>query len=196
MAASSKTITTVRRPSAPRVLLATRAHVDLHEAGLTSIAGTFAHAFESVFLYILSVVKSSNSLLFELGAREVIAALRARKSVTKLILGHNELGDEGCKELFRFLCTSDGRRYHIAEISLNSNGIGDIGLEAISNYIQGNVHLRELFLQNVSHFYMLISFNPSRSHSHELLLYYISCRMLSRSVDRFVCVFSAILSDF
>ena len=52
MAASAKTITTVRRPSAPRVLLATRAHVDLHEAGLTSIAGTFVRAFEfeSVFI--------------------------------------------------------------------------------------------------------------------------------------------------
>ena len=83
------------------------------------------------------------------GAQEVIKTIRSRKSVTKLILGHNHLGDDGCRELFRFLCTEDGRRYRIAEISLNSNNIGNDGLEAIAEYLRGNEHLRELFLQNV-----------------------------------------------
>lgn len=39
MSSSMRTITTVRRTSAPRVLLAARAHIDLHEKGLTSLAG-------------------------------------------------------------------------------------------------------------------------------------------------------------
>ncbi|KAH8113791.1 RNI-like protein [Phellopilus nigrolimitatus] len=124
---SVKTMTTTttlaavpRRNSAPRVSLATRAHIDKHDAGLTSVAG----------------------------AREVIAAIQVRRAVTKLILGHNALGDAGTTELFRFLCTPEGRKYKIAEISLNSNAIGDAGLAAITQYLEGNEHLRELFLQN------------------------------------------------
>ncbi|KAI5123236.1 hypothetical protein M0805_001325 [Coniferiporia weirii] len=118
--APTKALSSVRRGSAPRVLLASRAVVDKHEAGLMAVEG----------------------------AREIIEAIKARKSVKKLILGHNSLGDDGCRELFRFLCTEGGRRYRIAEISLNSNGIGDRGLEAIAEYLVGNEHLKELFLQN------------------------------------------------
>ena len=76
--------------------------------------------------------------------------IKARKTVSKLILGHNALGDEGTRALFRFLCSDEGRRYRIAEISLNSNGIGNVGLEAIAEYLEGNENLKELFLQNVS----------------------------------------------
>ena len=74
----------------------------------------------------------------------------ARRSVTKLILGHNYLGDEGCEELFGFLSSEAGRKYKIGEISLNSNGIGNRGLLAISRYLRDNTTLKELFLQNVS----------------------------------------------
>lgn len=82
----------------------------------------------------------------------------SRRSVTKLILGHNTLGDEGCEELFGFLSSEAGRKYKIAEISLNSNHIGNRGLLAISRYLQDNTTLKELFLQNVS------LFNPLYMH--------------------------------
>ncbi|EJC97672.1 RNI-like protein [Fomitiporia mediterranea MF3/22] len=119
MSTSARTIMT-RRTSVPRVSLSTRQHIDMHERGLVGPAG----------------------------AREIIAAIKTRKSVTKLILGHNELGGEGCRELFRFLCTDEGRRYQIAEISLNANVVDDVGLEAIAEYLDGNLYLRELFLNN------------------------------------------------
>lgn len=93
------------------------------------------------------------------GAREVIAAIKSRRLVTKLILGHNELGDDGCQTLFGFLSTEQGRRYHISEISLNSNRIGDRGLQAISEYLRDNSTLRELFLQNV----FLLCYRPLHS---------------------------------
>ena len=76
--------------------------------------------------------------------------ISSRRNVTKLILGHNELADDGCIVLFKFLTSAVGRRYPIAEISLNSNGIGDHGLLAIATYLKDNTTLKELFLQNVS----------------------------------------------
>lgn len=70
--------------------------------------------------------------------------------VTKLILGHNRLLDDGCVVLFKFLNSSIGRTYRITNISLNSNGIGNFGLLAIADYLKDNQTLKELFLQNVS----------------------------------------------
>lgn len=102
------------------------------------------------------------------GAREVITQIRSRQLVTKLILGHNELGDDGCETLFRFLHSPQGRGYPVAEISLNSNGIGDRGLLAISEYLKDNMTLKELFLQNVSYL-------SSLQYDSKLMLY----RMLS-----------------
>ncbi|KAI0821883.1 RNI-like protein [Trametes gibbosa] len=110
----------IRHSSAPKVSLAARSHIERMDAGLTSI----------------------------IGAQEVIANMLSRRSVTKLILGHNDLGDEGCEELFGFLSSEAGRKYRIGEISLNSNGIGNRGLLAISRYLQDNTTLKELFLQN------------------------------------------------
>ncbi|KAI9062127.1 RNI-like protein [Trametes sanguinea] len=80
--------------------------------------------------------------------QEVIKDMLSRRSVTKLILGHNNLGDEGCEELFGFLSSEAGRKYKIGEISLNSNAIGNRGLLAISRYLRDNAALKELFLQN------------------------------------------------
>ncbi len=80
----------------------------------------------------------------------MIAAIQTRRSVTKLVLGHNDLRDDGCVILFRYLCSTRGRKHGISEISLNSNAIGDIGLSAIADYLEGNEHLTDLFLQNVS----------------------------------------------
>lgn len=76
--------------------------------------------------------------------------ISSRRLVTKLILGHNELGDDGTIVLFKFLTSPIGRKHPIVEISLNSNDIGDRGLLAISEYLKDNIHLKELFLQNVS----------------------------------------------
>ena len=89
-------------------------------------------------------------LRLNVGAQEVIKQILARRSVTKLILGHNDLGDSGCEELFGFLNSDAGRNYKITHISLNSNGIGNRGLLAISRYLRDNTSLKELFLQNVS----------------------------------------------
>ncbi|OSD05119.1 RNI-like protein [Trametes coccinea BRFM310] len=110
----------IRRSSAPKVSLAARSHIESMDAGLASVSG----------------------------AQEVIKDVLSRRSVTKLILGHNNLGDEGCEELFGFLSSEAGRKYKIGEISLNSNSIGNRGLLAISRYLRDNVALKELFLQN------------------------------------------------
>lgn len=83
------------------------------------------------------------------GANTVISIIRDRKSVHRLILGHNELGDKGCRRLFNFLCSEEGSEYNIQEINLNANIIGDDGLLVISEYLKGNQHVRKLFLQNV-----------------------------------------------
>ncbi|KAF5363501.1 hypothetical protein D9756_000347 [Leucocoprinus leucothites] len=82
------------------------------------------------------------------GADTVISIIRSRRFVHRLIIGHNELGNEGCRRLFGFLCSDEGRKYDIQEISLNANGIGDEGLLAISQYLKDNKRVRELFLQN------------------------------------------------
>lgn len=84
-----------------------------------------------------------------LGAEIIISMIKSRRFVHRLIIGHNELGDEGCRCLFQFLCSEEGRRYDIQEISINSNGIGDEGLLAMAEYLKDNKQIRELFLQNV-----------------------------------------------
>ncbi|TDL28771.1 RNI-like protein [Rickenella mellea] len=105
--------------TAPKVLLSSRSHIGNLE-GLHSVAG----------------------------AQEVISLIKARKTVTVLDLSHNELGDDGCRELFRYLTSEDGRRYKIGEISLKDNKIGAHGLSEIAHYLVDNSHLRTLRLQN------------------------------------------------
>ncbi|KAE9404660.1 RNI-like protein, partial [Gymnopus androsaceus JB14] len=90
------------------------------------------------------------------GAKHIIDLIRSRRTVTKLILGHNSLSDDGCVLLFAFLSSPLGRKYPIAEISLNANRIGDRGLSAIAAYLLDNTHLTELFLQD-----NLLTANPS-----------------------------------
>ncbi|RPD59142.1 hypothetical protein L226DRAFT_553623 [Lentinus tigrinus ALCF2SS1-7] len=60
-----------------------------------------------------------------------------RRSVTKLILGHNDLGDSGCEELFGFLSSNTGCSYQISQIHLNT---GNRGLLDISRYLQDNTN--------------------------------------------------------
>ncbi|KAJ7237476.1 hypothetical protein B0H12DRAFT_1138922 [Mycena haematopus] len=65
------------------------------------------------------------------------AGLTSVRGAQEIILGHNELADDGCVVLFKFLGSAVGRKYQIAEISLNSNSIGNRGLLAISEYLGG-----------------------------------------------------------
>lgn len=87
----------------------------------------------------------------------MIAAIQTRRSVSKLVLGHNDLRDDGCVILFRYLSSARGRKLCTSEISLNSNAIGDVGLSAIADYLEGNEHLTDLFLQNVSSLFVLVA---------------------------------------
>jgi hypothetical protein len=105
---------------APKVLLASRGVVDHNGAGLHLIPG----------------------------AEAAIKTVSSRRSVTKLILGHNNLGDDGCSYLFEHLCSPELNKHPITEISLNSNGIQDRGLRSVAQYLKGNIRLETLFLQD------------------------------------------------
>ncbi|KAK7031043.1 hypothetical protein VNI00_013833 [Paramarasmius palmivorus] len=135
----------------PKVLLSARGQIDCVDCGLRSVAG----------------------------AQGIIAKITARRVVTKLVLSHNELGDDGCIVLFTFLGSAVGRKYHITEISLNSNGIGDRGLEAISSYLVGNVHLKELYLQNNN-----LTANPAVALAFARALNRSRLRFLSLTTNR------------
>lgn len=87
------------------------------------------------------------------GAQKVILAMLAKPRIVKLILGHNDLRDEGVIAIFAFLTSSEqGRRIALEEIAINKNQLGDKSLEIIGAYLIGNVTLKSLFLQNVRHF--------------------------------------------
>lgn len=66
-------------------LLAGRAQIDRMDAGLYGIGG----------MSYSSLPVPSYLSVCSLGAQEIIAAMTSRRTVTKLILSHNELGDEG-----------------------------------------------------------------------------------------------------
>ena len=87
---------------------------------------------------------------FNPGAQDLISIMKTRRSVSKLILGHNSLGDAGCGELFQFLASDSGKKYKVSEIILGANDIRNEGLEALVNYLTGNRYLRAVYLQNVS----------------------------------------------
>ncbi|KAF9010121.1 hypothetical protein BDQ17DRAFT_1347580 [Cyathus striatus] len=99
-----------------------------------------------------------------------------RRSVDRMILGHNDLQDEGCSALFSFLRSPAGRRYHIFEISLNSNSIGDNGLLEIGEYLKENEHLRELFVQNALNTsrLTLLSLTTNRALGDEFAEHFLS----------------------
>ncbi|KAK0458787.1 RNI-like protein [Desarmillaria tabescens] len=113
------------------------------------------------------------------GAQDVISMITSRRRVTKLILGHNKLSDDGCIVLFRFLASQAGRKYRITEISLNSNEIGDRGLLAIAVYLNENQHLTELFLQN-----NLFSGDPSVIETFTNSINFSHIEMLSLATNK------------
>jgi hypothetical protein len=83
------------------------------------------------------------------GARKIIDILSKRDTVSWLILRHNNLGDDGCVELFKYLCSEDGQRHKVSGILLNANHLGNPALESIGNFLRDNRWLRELYLANV-----------------------------------------------
>lgn len=87
--------------------------------------------------------------VIKIGARTVIAAISSRRQVSKLVMSHNRLGVEGFRELFAFLCSAEGRRYQIEEMDLHNCGIDDDALAALSEYVQNNVSLKSIQLQQV-----------------------------------------------
>ncbi|TFK32348.1 hypothetical protein BDQ12DRAFT_659333 [Crucibulum laeve] len=91
---------------------------------------------------------SGQGLCVAPGGQKIVSIISSRRIVNKLILGNNQLGDEGCEVLFQFLASPAGRKHQISAISLNSNGISDTGLSSISNYLRDNRSLQELLLQN------------------------------------------------
>ncbi|KAG8873861.1 hypothetical protein FRB97_006382 [Tulasnella sp. 331] len=88
------------------------------------------------------------------GAQYIISTLKQRSTIQYLVLGNNSFGDDGVTTLFQFLSSDRGRRLKIVEISLNSCDIGNLGLRAVCGYLNGNMTLTSLFLQNNE-------FNPS-----------------------------------
>ncbi|KAJ6573823.1 RNI-like protein [Mycena vulgaris] len=141
----------VHKLPAPKVSLSGRSYIDRMDAGLTAVRG----------------------------AQEIISMISSRRFVTKLILGHNELSDDGCVVLFKFLTSSEGRKYQIAEISLNSNSIGNRGLMAISEYLHGNQVLKVLFLQNNN-----FTGNPETFGSFTMALNTSRLELLSLTTNR------------
>lgn len=83
------------------------------------------------------------------GARKIIETLSRRDAVAWLILRHNNLGDNGCVELFKYLCSEEGQRHTVSGILLNTNNLGNVALESIGNFLRGNRWLKELYLASV-----------------------------------------------
>lgn len=83
--------------------------------------------------------------------------IKDRPVVTRLILSHNSLGDDGCEALFRFLCSDIGRSRRIKEVKLARNGLGNRGWLAIAEYLRDNHVLEELYIPAVSRLFIVIS---------------------------------------
>ncbi|KAG2136665.1 hypothetical protein DEU56DRAFT_805257 [Suillus clintonianus] len=97
--------------------------------------------------------RSTNKEILEgiQGAHTIISQLNSSRSITKLKLNNNRLGDDGVSALFTFLKSPAASRHRstISEIHLNDNGIGCRGLRDIADYVDGNeVVLKILWLAN------------------------------------------------
>ena len=83
------------------------------------------------------------------GARKIIEALSRRDAVALLILRHNNLGDDGCVELFEYLRSEEGRKHKVSGILLNANSLGNVALESVGKFLRDNRWLKELYLASV-----------------------------------------------
>ncbi|KAG1862806.1 hypothetical protein DFJ58DRAFT_775269 [Suillus subalutaceus] len=98
-----------------------------------------------------SIIVSKEILEGIEGAHTIISQLNSSRSITKLKLNNNRLGDDGVSALFTFLKSPAASRHRrsISEIHLNDNGIGCRGLRDIADYVNGNeVALKTLWLAN------------------------------------------------
>ena len=102
---------------------------------------------------------SDRRLISRSGAEKVISVLKHKGALKHLLLGNNELGDDGIGLIMEYLCSEDGRRLSLEEIGLNVTHIGDQALDAISRYLNGNQTLVGLHLQNVCFPIYSICFN-------------------------------------
>lgn len=88
------------------------------------------------------------------GARKVLArCIEAADDIEEMSLGHNDLGDEGCIELFdglKSLRDDGGKLRRLRKITLSSNHIGNEALTAIAGYVRGDQVLEELYLPHNS----------------------------------------------
>lgn len=75
--------------------------------------------------------------------------LLKRDAVAFLILRHNELGEDGCVELFKYLRSGEGQRHKVSAILLNENSLGNVALESIGNFLRDGRWLKELYLASV-----------------------------------------------
>ncbi|KAF8069085.1 RNI-like protein [Lyophyllum atratum] len=82
------------------------------------------------------------------GAQQIISMITSRRVVYKLLLSRNHLEDNGCVALFTFLGSAQGMKHPISEIHLASNGIGNVGMLAIADYLRKRPHLKSLHLQD------------------------------------------------
>lgn len=120
-------------------------------SSLLSMSGSITSALSSSLVLDKSrtVHFSPDRTLYGVaGAREVCDAIASKSTVTTLGLPHHKLGDEGASELFRWLCSGNGRNYRlqISELDISDNDIGDKGLAAIAEYLLRNRRLKVLTL--------------------------------------------------
>ena len=114
-----------------------RSQIVCLNAGLHSIQGTYLASHLPGLVHAHDIT----------GANEIISMIKSRPRVTKLLLDHNTLGNEGCEALFRFLSSE---KKSITDIRMVNNNIGDRGLLAIARYLTNNQCLSKLYLQGVS----------------------------------------------
>ncbi|KAG2361856.1 hypothetical protein BDR07DRAFT_1609892 [Suillus spraguei] len=98
-----------------------------------------------------STIASKEVLEGTQGAHIIISQLNSFRSITKLKLNNNQLGDDGVSALFTYLKSPPASRHRssISEIHLNYNGIGCRGLRDIADYLNDSeVALKTLWLAN------------------------------------------------
>lgn len=91
------------------------------------------------------------------GARRVLSRCGSNV-IEEISLGHNQLGNHGCVELFEGLKQlreeqrqrkeGGGGSFKLRKITLSSNQIGNEALDAITDYLCRDETLEELYLPN------------------------------------------------
>ena len=87
----------------------------------------------------VSVLAIQNNYIGLKGATSLAECLKHMKSLTRLDLSHDEIGDQGIKEIVEAL---DGCNSNLEELDLSGNGIGrDITVSALfGKYLPTLIH--------------------------------------------------------